>query len=490
MTDNNSDFFAAPEQFANRKADEQYKAEPYRTDFSRDRDRILYSKAFRRLSGKTQVFLPSTDDHFRTRLTHTVEVSQLAKTVGKNLGLNLDLIEAIALGHDLGHAPFGHVGERTLNFIMNNCDNIADFQKQMEEKDWGFKHNFQSVRITNKLAKLYGLEGLNLLNFTNWGILNHSKTTWKKCNNLLPVESEKHHQCFLKRNQEDCDKKGNLSIGFYLQDNNIREMIEENKGWSFEGYLVGICDEIAQRHHDIEDGLLSNILSSKDLKEFISKLIENYRQMNYQSKNTAVYDLYNKNSTIFSGEKKDEIDLLIPLYSRFITSLYCTVLIENALNNFNRFKTEKGYSHKQDFIESYSSLEKNEIEHIIRFPDQFKRIDEDLQNFLKDRILNSQMAQQMDGKGRFIIRNIIKAYISNPRQMQDQTIDCTYKIYREMMGDEQPQSTRIGKLRDDIDSPKNRADPQFQIALLRAVCDNIAGMTDNYAKMTYERLYG
>lgn len=126
---------------------------PLRTDFQRDRDRILHSKAFRRLKHKTQVFLSPFDDHFRTRLTHTLEVSQIARTIARALDLNEDLVEAISLGHDLGHTPFGHCGEGVLNELMPD----------------GFHHNLQSVRVVEVL------ENLNLCQETVDGILTH---TW------------------------------------------------------------------------------------------------------------------------------------------------------------------------------------------------------------------------------------------------------------------------------------------------------------------------
>ncbi|MBQ7449907.1 deoxyguanosinetriphosphate triphosphohydrolase [bacterium] len=125
---------------------------PIRTDFQRDRDRILHSKAFRRLKHKTQVFLSPMDDHYRTRMTHTLEVSQIARTIAKGLNLNEDLTEAIALGHDLGHTPFGHCGESVLNKLMPD----------------GFLHNKQSVRVATVL------ENINLTYETLDGILNHS----------------------------------------------------------------------------------------------------------------------------------------------------------------------------------------------------------------------------------------------------------------------------------------------------------------------------
>lgn len=125
---------------------------PLRTDYQRDRDRILHSKAFRRLKHKTQVFFSPFDDHFRTRMTHTLEVSQIARTISRALDLNEDLTEAIALGHDLGHTPFGHSGERVLNELMPD----------------GYRHNEQSVRVVEFI------ENLNLTGETLDGILNHS----------------------------------------------------------------------------------------------------------------------------------------------------------------------------------------------------------------------------------------------------------------------------------------------------------------------------
>ena len=123
-----------------------------RTEFQRDRDRIIHSRAFRRLKHKTQVFLSPFDDHFRTRLTHTLEVSQIARTIARALDLNEDLTEAIALGHDLGHTPFGHCGEKVLNEFMTG----------------GFNHNVQSVRVVEVIEKL------NLCRETIDGILTHS----------------------------------------------------------------------------------------------------------------------------------------------------------------------------------------------------------------------------------------------------------------------------------------------------------------------------
>lgn len=129
-----------------------------RTDFQRDRDRVIYSKAFLRLKNKTQVFFSPEGDHFRTRMTHTIDVSQIARSISRSLALNEDLTEAIALGHDLGHTPFGHAGERVLNSLSPN----------------GFSHNVQSLRVVDVLEK--DGRGLNLTLEVRDGIVNHKKS--------------------------------------------------------------------------------------------------------------------------------------------------------------------------------------------------------------------------------------------------------------------------------------------------------------------------
>ena len=130
----------------------------FRTEFQRDRDRIIHSKAFRRLMHKTQVFLAPEGDHYRTRLTHTLEVTQVARTIARNLGLNEDLTEAIAMGHDLGHTPFGHNGEMVLNSIHPG----------------GFRHNEQSLRVVEVLESTPSRKGMNLTFEVKDGILNHT----------------------------------------------------------------------------------------------------------------------------------------------------------------------------------------------------------------------------------------------------------------------------------------------------------------------------
>ncbi len=179
---------------------------PLRTAYQRDRDRIVHSKAFRRLKHKTQVFLSPTGDHYRTRLTHTLEVSQIARTIGRALALNEDLIEAIALGHDLGHTPFGHGGERVLNQIHPG----------------GFRHHEQSLRVVDSLEK--GGRGLNLTFEVRDGILKHSK------GKTHPILTE--------------PGKGPVTL---------------------EGQVVRVADIVAYLNHDLDDAIRAHLLSPEDL---------------------------------------------------------------------------------------------------------------------------------------------------------------------------------------------------------------------------------
>jgi dGTPase len=189
-----------------------------RTEFGRDRDRIIHCVAFRRLEYKTQVFINHEGDLFRTRLTHSLEVAQIARSVARNLRLNEDLVEAIALAHDLGHTPFGHAGQDALNACMKEFG--------------GFEHNLQSLRVVDVLEKRYGaFDGLNLNFETREGILKH---------------------CSLPKAKE----LGDVGVRFI-----------ENTRPSLEAQLTNIADSIAYNNHDIDDGLRSGLLSETQLLE-------------------------------------------------------------------------------------------------------------------------------------------------------------------------------------------------------------------------------
>ena len=191
---------------------------PYRTCYQRDRDRIIHSKAFRRLGYKTQVFINSAGDNYRTRLTHSLEVAQISRSVSASLRLNPDFAEALALSHDLGHTPFGHAGQEALNRLMR--------------EHGGFEHNRQSLRIVSFLETRYlDFAGLNLTRSTLKGMMKHGSV--------------------------------------YESDGELRDLCLQRKDEApaLEAALVDQCDRIAYVHHDLEDGLDSRILTLDALAE-------------------------------------------------------------------------------------------------------------------------------------------------------------------------------------------------------------------------------
>ena len=204
---------------------------PTRSEFQRDRDRIVHSTAFRRLVYKTQVFLNHEGDLFRTRLTHSLEVAQLARSIARSLSLNEDLVEAIALAHDLGHTPFGHAGQDALDDCMAGHG--------------GFEHNFQSLRVVDELEERYPqFNGLNLTFETREGILKHCSGV-----NAMRLEAA---------------RLGDVG----------RRFVERSQP-SLEAQLCNLADEIAYNAHDIDDGVRSGLITLEQLQEV--SLFDRYR---------------------------------------------------------------------------------------------------------------------------------------------------------------------------------------------------------------------
>ncbi len=222
------------------------KTTPLRQAYQRDRDRIIHSTAFRRLKHKTQVFVNTTDDHYRTRITHSLEVSQIARTIGKFFKLNEDLCETLSLAHDLGHSPFGHAGEETLNECMFNFG--------------GFDHNIQTLRIVTLLEKkYYAFDGLNLSLETLDGLLKHNGIITDKSN-----------------------------YDIILGRNIFKNKINFLKNPSLESQISSISDDIAYNSHDLEDGLKANLFTIHDIKhlpiisDIINKHSKKIKKNNYE----------------------------------------------------------------------------------------------------------------------------------------------------------------------------------------------------------------
>lgn len=204
----------------------------FRSPYQRDRDRIIHSSAFRRLKHKTQVFVEHEGDYYRTRLTHTIEVAQVARTIAGVLGLNTDLAEAVALAHDLGHTPFGHTGEDAMERLM------APYG--------GFDHNAQALRIVTKLERHYAdFDGLNLSWETLEGIAKHNG----------PVTGP------------NADKKHDGPLPYALAEVNAQWDLELDTHASAEAQVAAIADDVAYSHHDLHDGLRSGLFTEDDLME-------------------------------------------------------------------------------------------------------------------------------------------------------------------------------------------------------------------------------
>jgi dGTPase len=202
-------------------------AAPTRSDYQRDRDRIVHSTAFRRLVYKTQVFLNHEGDLFRTRLTHSLEVAQLGRSIARTLGLNEDLVEAIALAHDLGHTPFGHAGQDALNDCLREAD----------PEGGGFEHNLQSLRVVDTLEERYpDFNGLNLTFETREGILKH------------------------------CSLRHARALTATDPDGVARRFVDRTQP-SLEAQLCNIADEIAYNAHDADDGVRSGLIDMEQLDE-------------------------------------------------------------------------------------------------------------------------------------------------------------------------------------------------------------------------------
>jgi dGTPase len=193
---------------------------PYRNDFQRDRDRVIHSRAFRRLEAKTQVFTRRYSDHFRNRLTHTIEVAQISRTIGAQLGLNVDLVEALALAHDVGHPPFGHAGEKALDAVMR-------------EQGFSFDHNLHALRIVEDFELRYAaFRGLNLTFEVREGIVKHSR---------------------------DYSAAEFPELAVYLLDQRP----------PLEAQLIDITDELAYSTADLDDGFEARLLTLEQIKESV-----------------------------------------------------------------------------------------------------------------------------------------------------------------------------------------------------------------------------
>jgi dGTPase len=331
----------------------------YRTEYQRDRDRIIHSRAFRRLKHKTQVFIPFEGDHYRTRLTHTLEVTQVARTIARALGLNEDLTEACALGHDLGHTPFGHSGEKVLNRILSGGEASVPVEPRVAAKAGAFKHNYQSVRVVDVLEKRYDHPGLNLTDDTREGILKH--TTWKR-----------------EFNFPDLDGEGlNLASGCHL-----------------EGQAVGWADEFAQQAHDLEDGLplvgLEKVLTLPIARTVVEALGPAY---------SGTTDSTVKRAMLIRG----------------LIHLLVTDLITASRSGLERWLSDRKIASPEEFRAHRRKLPGS----LVAPSRTGDRLYRDLKEFIYREIIHSHLVSRHDGRAQLVLTTLFSAYYRNPRLLPD-----------------------------------------------------------------------
>ena len=298
----------------------------YRSEYQRDRDRVIHTSSFRRLKHKTQVFIYHEGDHFRTRLTHSLEVSQISRSIARYLGLNEDLCEVLSLAHDLGHTPFGHAGENVLSECMNNYGS--------------FDHNIQSLRILTLLENPYDdFLGLNLSINTIDGLLKHNG----------PIQ----------------DKKLVLDL---LPDLNSYKINFGNHG-SLESQISSLADDIAYNNHDIDDGLRANFFSIDELKEIpilqniISETLEkNSAKNNYKLIRKLIdYMVTDLTENTKKNIHKYNINKIEDIYNAKLSIADFTEDTKKLIANIKLFLHEKMYKHK--YILKWT----NKSEEVIKF---------------------------------------------------------------------------------------------------------------------------
>jgi dGTPase len=371
----------------------------YRTAFQRDRDRLIHSRAFRRLKHKRQVFLITEGDHFRTRMTHTLEVAQISRTMARALGLNEDLVEAMALGHDLGHTPFGHSGEEVLDEILQGRDTLEGL---LDGRSYGgFKHNYQSLRVVDVIERRYASPGLNLTAPVREGILKHTR---------------------LKRGQFQYPSFEVTALAF-----------EVDVATTLEGQVVAIADEVAQRTHDLEDGLRAGLVEAEEVRQLeIIRFVEARLPIAHLLSSPAPLSA--------PPSPESDRDLYRNRMINGLINLLVSDIIEQTLQQVEKFISRFG---RGEFFD----------QEVVRFSPEMHPLQKALNSFIYQRIIFVPSHQEADQHVKEILRTLFRLYY------QDSTLIPAAALQNSTLT-ERP----------------------------RRVVDFIAGMTDNFALAEIERL--
>ena len=483
--------------------------------FMLDRDHIFYSKAFRRLAGKAQVYITGEDENKRTRLTHTLEVSQIARSIAQALELDVDLVEAIALGHDLGHTPFGHAGERILHEIMTVQDDHplgmpcpldkANY-KDAFQSYLGFKHNLQSIVVAMQLEKNYENRGLNLTKYTLYGIQAHSGSQYKE------GKVSNHNQ-----------------LGFY--DAYLKKGCELEEGgpaWSLEALLVAQADEIAQWHHDMEDALLGGLITPRELAELMRPILTSAG---------SAGTITGEEEEICRNPERYDLGVFTSVFCRIIVRVLMTRLVEISYKKIHEIREPDEVSVPGNVPGANSKIahvfrhdhspEDKTIRELFSYEVPGENVDhksfadavKEFSDEIMPRVLSSHEIQMNDARGQRIIRKLFQAYYANPQQLPDSCVFEFLSEYHKLKQDanlselfrnretdkkyidiasekqlrEQALSKGVGSVRrifSKLFSDRRERGVMEELLLMRTICNHIACMTDSEAKKTYEALYG
>lgn len=433
-----------------------------RGEFRRDLERIIHSKAFRRMVDKAQIFSAKKGDYYRTRMTHSLAVKQIAQGISAELKLNNFLTEAIALGHDIGHTPFGHQGERTLSEILSEKEQFFEKEYKIELSYGGFKHNYQSLRVATRLEEKYiDFDGLNLCFQTLDGIWKHTKT--KKEVILSEFVSHKPLLSYL--------------------------TCETSIPCTLEGQIVKIADEIAQRSHDLEDAFSANRLLLEDLKNYLLLNKTSLLKEQIEQIENSFAKAVNSNR-LFAHEK----ELLHGRISSKIINFFIVDVLKQSNINIDLYVKNSG-------IEKFKNDDNRVSESIINFSESGQRLNDYIERIINKRVINSTEVSLFDSNGAAVVRALFNSYYNNPRLLHKGTIHRIMQDYRSITknvidfeeGDPGIIRQEWNKIivaksdADDLDLVDNEYLEKNR-SLVKNIIDFIAGMTDSYAINEYNRI--
>lgn len=451
-------------------------SQEFRSEFQRDYERIVHAKAYRRLVDKAQIFTSSKGDHYRTRMTHTLEVTQIARAISLGLNLNTELTEAIALAHDLGHTPFGHQGERTIDDILKGKIDVISYNEQNHNFYGGFKHNFQGVRVVDYLEEKYiKFHGLDLSYQVLEGILKHTSVKIKNCN--------------------ECDKNGScdqkcFDLTEFVENADSKYLyLEYSFPTTLEGQIVAIADEVAQRSHDLDDAFASGTLSVEQLKDYLGLNKTRSLRDELQKIEDELIEAKENNKVFISEGELKHGRIVSEIIKYFINDV-----IEQSIKNINKFEKDDLYNSAHRFSKK-----------LICFSQEGSILCDYLEKIISKKVISSTEVARFDNRGRIIVEALFRAYYNNPRLLHKGTLKRMYIEMREyadkvnvidfIEGDRDEVNKEIERIVDrdlsQIDNPEEKEEYLYKKkVLVRAIADYISGMTDSYAVNEYNSLFG